>query len=974
MSDQSERKTLSLATGPKKKSSNAEPRVRSGARARAASLQQDRQGGPKRESRPYAEKRDQDRRERPAFDRNREGGRPQSGERREFSGERRERPAFDRNREGRPQGDRPAFSGERRERPAFDRNREGRPQGDRPAFSGERRERPAFDRNREGRPQGDRPAFSGERRERPAFDRNREGRPQGDRPAFSGERRERPAFDRNREGRPQGDRPAFSSERRERPAFDRNREGRPQGDRPAFSGERRERPAFDRNREGRPQGDRPAFSGERRERPAFDRNREGGRPQSGERREFSGERRERPAFDRNREGGRPQSGERREFSGERRERPAFDRNREGGRPQSGERREFSGERRERPAFDRNREGGRPQSGERREFSGERRERPAFDRNREGGRPQSGERREFSGERRERPAFDRNREGGRPQSGERREFSGERRERPAFDRNREGGRPQSGERREFSGERRERPAFDRNREGGRPQSGDRREFSSERRERPSFDRNRDSRPQTGERRNFSGERRERPAFKGDSESSDRTPAGKMPSGLFKPAGDSDAFPQYVSPIQRVDSPQAPKPGQRLPDSTIEENERVQVKALQGERYRLFAPCPQGLEEALSLELQALGYENVQTGRAGCHFDADWIGVMRANLSSRLATRILLEVSHAPVTNEEDILALARVTPWERWFGPEQTLRVDTSAVRSPMQSLQYCNLRAKDGICDRLRDLEGARPSIDTVRPDAKVHLFLDETSATFYLDTSGESLFKRGWRHDKGDAPLRENLAAGLLALSGWDPTKPLIDPFCGSGTILIEAAWMALGAPPGIWRPFHFERLRCHDQRLWRDIKDEARSLIAPRLDTPLIGYDINPAVLDAARSNLERSHLTLETIRFEQGDALKIRPETEAGWIVTNPPYGERLEHQDEDFWPSWASNLKQNFANWSVNMISSDLELPRHMRLKPKRRFPLYNGALDCRLFCFDMVPASYRNNEAAPDASEDATSAE
>ncbi|ARP54368.1 methyltransferase [Alcaligenes faecalis] len=861
MSDQSERKTLSLSPGTKKKASNAEPRVRSGARARAASLQQDRQGGPKRESRPYVEKRDQERRERPAFNRDRTD-RPQSGERREFSGERRERPAFNRDRDSRPQ------SGERRE------------------FSGERHERPAFNRDRDSRPQ------TGERRE------------------FSGERRERPAFNRDRDSRPQ-------------------------------SGERRERPAFNRDRDSR--------------------------PQSGERREFSGERRERPAFDRNREG-RPQSGESREFSGERRERPAFNRDRDS-RPQTGERREFSGERRERPAFDRNREG-RPQSGERREFSGERRERPAFNRDRDS-RPQTGERREFSGERRERPAFNRDRDS-RPQSGERREFSGERRERPAFDRNREG-RPQSGERREFSGERRERPAFNRDRDS-RPQSGERREFSGERRERPAFNRDRDSRPQSGERREFSGERRERPAFKSDNESSERTPAGKMPSKLFSPAGDSDAFPQYVSPIQRVDSPQAPKPGQRLPDSNIEQNERVQVKALQGERYRLFAPCPQGLEEALSLELQALGYENVQTGRAGCHFDADWIGVMRANLSSRLATRILLEVSHAPVTNEEDILALARVTPWERWFGPEQTLRVDTSAVRSPMQSLQYCNLRAKDGICDRLRDLEGARPSIDTVRPDAKVHLFLDETSATFYLDTSGESLFKRGWRHDKGDAPLRENLAAGLLALSGWDPSKPLIDPFCGSGTILIEAAWMALGAPPGIWRPFHFERLRCHDQRLWRDIKDEARSMIAPRLDTPLIGYDINPTVLDAARSNLERSHLTLETIRFEQGDALKIRPETEAGWIVTNPPYGERLEHQDEDFWPNWASNLKQNFANWSVNMISSDLELPRHMRLKPKRRYPLYNGALDCRLFCFDMVPASYRNNEAASDASEDSASAE
>jgi len=896
MSDQSERKTLSLNPGTKKKASNAEPRVRSGARARAASLQQDRQGGPKREARPYVEKRDQDRRERPAFNRDR-ADRPQSGERREFSGERRERPAFNRDRDSRPQsGEHREFSGERRERPAFNRDRDSRPQsGERREFSGERRERPAFNRDRDSRPQsGERREFSGERRE------------------FSGERRERPAFNRDRDSRPQsGERREFSGERRE------------------FSGERRERPAFNRDRDSRPQ------SGERRE---F----------SGERREFSGERRERPAFNRDRDS-RPQSGERHEFSGERRE--------------------FSGERRERPAFNRDRDS-RPQSGERREFSGERRERPAFNRDRDS-RPQSGERREFSGERRERPAFNRDRDS-RPQSGERREFSGERRERPAFNRDRDS-RPQSGERREFSGERRERPAFNRDRDS-RPQSGERREFSGERRERPAFNRDRDSRPQTGERRNFSGERRERPAFKGDKESSERTPAGKMPSKLFSPAGDSDAFPQYISPIQRVDSPQAPKPGQRLPDSNIEQNERVQVKALQGERYRLFAPCPQGLEEALSLELQALGYENVQTGRAGCHFDADWIGVMRANLSSRLATRILLEVSHAPVTNEEDILALARVTPWERWFGPEQTLRVDTSAVRSPMQSLQYCNLRAKDGICDRLRDLEGARPSIDTVRPDAKVHLFLDETSATFYLDTSGESLFKRGWRHDKGDAPLRENLAAGLLALSGWDPSKPLIDPFCGSGTILIEAAWMALGAPPGIWRPFHFERLRCHDQRLWRDIKDEARSMIAPRLDTPLIGYDINPTVLDAARSNLERSHLTLETIRFEQGDALKIRPETEAGWIVTNPPYGERLEHQDEDFWPNWASNLKQNFANWSVNMISSDLELPRHMRLKPKRRYPLYNGALDCRLFCFDMVPASYRNNETASDASEDSASAE
>src|SRR5690606_32396108 len=161
----------------------------------------------------------------------------------------------------------------------------------------------------------------------------------------------------------------------------------------------------------------------------------------------------------------------------------------------------------------------------------------------------------------------------------------------------------------------------------------------------------------------------------------------------------------------------------------------------------------------------------------------------------------------------------------------------------------------DGICDRLRDREGDRPSIDTVRPDARVHLFLDENSGTLYLDTSGESLFKRGWRLDKGEAPIRENLAAGLLALADWDPSQALMDPFCGSGTILIEAAWIALGVPAGIWRPFGFERLRNHDARQWRDLKDDARARIATRLDTPLLGVDLNSAAISAARQNAERA-----------------------------------------------------------------------------------------------------------------------
>jgi len=378
----------------------------------------------------------------------------------------------------------------------------------------------------------------------------------------------------------------------------------------------------------------------------------------------------------------------------------------------------------------------------------------------------------------------------------------------------------------------------------------------------------------------------------------------------------------------------------------------------EIFSVFAPCPQGLEAVLEAELNALGFDDVQAGRAGCAFRCDWMGVQRANLYSRVATRILVQVAKAAVHSEDDILELARDTPWERWFGPEQTLRVDTSAIRSPMRSLQYCNLRAKDGICDRLRELEGARPDIDTVRPDARVHLFLTEDTATLYLDTSGESLFKRGWRLEKGEAPIRENLAAGILALAGWDPAMPLLDPFCGSGTILIEAAWIALGVPPGIWRPFGFERLRDHDDRRWRDIKDEARTHIRTQLESPLVGVDINPAAIEAARQNVERAWLTNDAIRFEVGDARTVQPPAAGGWLITNPPYGERMPSDDTQMWRDWAQNLKQHYSGWQVAVITSDLDLPQKMRLKPRRRYPVHNGPLDCRLFSFEMVEASYR----------------
>jgi len=384
------------------------------------------------------------------------------------------------------------------------------------------------------------------------------------------------------------------------------------------------------------------------------------------------------------------------------------------------------------------------------------------------------------------------------------------------------------------------------------------------------------------------------------------------------------------------------------------------AAESEIFAIFAPCPRGLEEALVAELNALGLSDVSKGRAGCHFKGNWQAMQRANLHSRLATRILVQLAHRPVQTEADISALAFDTEWERWFGPEMTLRVDTSAIHSPMKSLQYCNLITKDGICDRIRSREGARPSIDTVRPDARVHLFLSESTATLYLDTSGESLFKRGWRFDKGEAPIRENLAAGLLALAGWQPDIPLLDPFCGSGTILIEAAWMAMNIPPGINRPFGFERLRHHHMSAWQDIRKEATAAIKKELPAPLYGSDLSHQAIKAALSNMQRAGLAANTIEFSVANASDVKAPAPSGMVLTNPPYGERLP-TDATWMAEWASQLKQSYAGWSVFVISDDTSLPGNMRLKPRRRTPIFNGALDCRLYEFEMVSESYRRKE-------------
>ena len=221
---------------------------------------------------------------------------------------------------------------------------------------------------------------------------------------------------------------------------------------------------------------------------------------------------------------------------------------------------------------------------------------------------------------------------------------------------------------------------------------------------------------------------------------------------------------------------------------------------------------------------------------------------ANLHSRIASRVLWQVGRRGYRNEQHLYDATQEVRWQDLMTPQQTLRVDVTAVRSPLASLEFAMLRIKDGIVDRMRDVAGERPSIDRTQPDVRVFAFLDEATVTLYVDLSGEPLFKRGWRADKGEAPLKENMAAGLLALAGWTPDVPLLDPFCGSGTIVIEAATIASGRAPGLNRRFAFERLKGFDSHAWRTLKDAARASVRDDAQAVLRGSDISTRVVEQA------------------------------------------------------------------------------------------------------------------------------
>jgi putative N6-adenine-specific DNA methylase len=373
----------------------------------------------------------------------------------------------------------------------------------------------------------------------------------------------------------------------------------------------------------------------------------------------------------------------------------------------------------------------------------------------------------------------------------------------------------------------------------------------------------------------------------------------------------------------------------------------------ERY--FAPCPRGLEAALAAELTRIAATDVTIADGGVGFAGGLDLACRANLESRIASRVLWRVGGGPYRDEHALYDLVKAIDWKALFASTRTLRVDIAAKRSPLQSLEFATLRVKDAICDRLRDDTGVRPSIDKRQPEVRVAVYLTDRDATVYLDTSGEPLFKRGYRRDTDEAPLRENLAAGLLALTGWTPGVPFLDPMCGSGTIAVEAALIAADRAPGLARTFGFQKLAWFDGPAWQRMKQTARDRVrtAPAVPT-LFASDLAPDAVAKAQSNLRAAQVDA-FVAVETADFLARPAPAPNGVLLANPPYGVRLDDLEKvaRFYPLAGDALKQHFAGWTAYFFTGDLRLPKLIHLKVTRKTPLFNGALECRLFEFPIV---------------------
>lgn len=378
---------------------------------------------------------------------------------------------------------------------------------------------------------------------------------------------------------------------------------------------------------------------------------------------------------------------------------------------------------------------------------------------------------------------------------------------------------------------------------------------------------------------------------------------------------------------------------------------------------FATCPRGLEALLVNELKTSGARDIKPTDGGVAFMGELSVCYHANLYSRIATRILVQVGRGQYATEDDLYEAAYKLNWPNWFDVKHDFMVKVTGVKCPLKSLEFATLRIKDAICDKFRQVVNSRPYIDTKTPAVRVHAYLTVDSYQYYVDTSGNALYQRGNRKASIEAPLRENLAAGILQLTGWKPGQALLDPMCGSGTFLLEAAMMALNIAPGLHRDFGFEKLKNFESDTWKKIKNAAVKAAKPASFQKLYGSDMDLRAVRVAKQNLEQAGL-LDAVQLSHVEFTALVPPLDEGILVANPPYGVRIGEDEElaALYPKMGETLKRKFSGWNAYFLTNDLRMPKLMRLAPSKKTPLYNGPLECRLFEIKMVAGSNRKDKA------------
>ncbi|MCB0423435.1 MAG: N-6 DNA methylase [Mangrovimonas sp.] len=374
------------------------------------------------------------------------------------------------------------------------------------------------------------------------------------------------------------------------------------------------------------------------------------------------------------------------------------------------------------------------------------------------------------------------------------------------------------------------------------------------------------------------------------------------------------------------------------------------------FKMVAKTLFGFEDLLADELLKLGAQDIEKGVRSVSFVGDKGFMYKSNLALRTAIKILKPIKSFWVKNEDDLYNQIHKIKWEDYLKPTGTLAVDATVHSLTFTHSKFVALKTKDAIVDRFREISGDRPNVDLRFPDLKVNVHIDRNQCTISLDTSGESLHRRGYKTDTNIAPISEVLAAGLVLLSGWDGQSDFMDPMCGSGTLLIEAAMIACNIPPNLMRKeFAFERWQDWDVELFETIEE---SLLKKTRDFhyKIIGYDKAPSAVRKAKQNVANAHLDA-FISIKHDDFFKTEKIGEEKLhMVFNPPYGERLEIDMENFYKSIGDTLKQGYSNTDAWFITSNLEALKHVGLRPSRKIKVFNGKLESRLVKYEMYAGS------------------